>query len=173
LGLILFMIGAILTEGSRPAFEQTLLGLLQRHGASLLQGYRLPTAKDIQHDWARIREEERRPPYRISADFNGDGRRDYAFVLLGGSSHRVRAGALVSKGNTYRAFQLLDIDAGNEYSQRRYVVSVVPPGRYKELEGPHFRLVNPAISVIYTESSESFFIWDAKTSAFRDVAISD
>ena len=158
---------------SRPATERTLLSLIQRHATRLLEGYRLPTEADIQHDWAWVRKEERRIPYRIMADFDGDGRRDYAFVLLGVRPYWVRVVALVSTGGSHKAFQLREEDAGNEYSQHRYVVGVVPPGRYKALEASWFRLTHPAINVSYTESSDTFFIWDAKRGDFRAVAISD
>jgi hypothetical protein len=156
--------------------DAKLQALLQQYGASLLHEYRLPVPADVTDDWAWYAAERKASPYKITADFNGDGTPDYAFVLLGKRPFGVRIGALVSSGQTYRPFRLAEVDAGNEYSQRRYVVAVVPPGRYATLPGDdpaEIVLANAAIDLIYTESSDRFFYWDPKESRFRDVWITD
>ncbi len=153
-----------------------LQSLLQQYGASMLHDYRLPVAADITDDWAWYTAESKASPYKITADFNGDGTPDYAFVLLGKRPFRVLIGALVSSGKTYRAFTLAEEDAGNKYLQHRYVVAVVPPGRYAALPGegpPEVVLVNPGVDLIYTESSDRFFYWDSKNGRFRAVWITD
>jgi len=166
------IIAASLVGTSQPT-RVDLLRLIQKHAASLLAGYRLPSQRDIQDDWAWVRAAEHRLPYRVSADFNGDGRLDHAFILLSRAAYRIRVCALVSTGDTYVGVQVLEVDAETTYGQHRYVVSEVLPGEYEEMEGPTFRLVNSAISVVYTESSEAFFIWDGTKGAFRRVGISD
>ena len=60
---------------------------------------------------------------------------------------------------------------------------MVPPGRYTTAKGKGYDtpatdpdelvLSGPAIDLIYTESSDTFFWWDPKRQSFREVAITD
>ena len=158
--------------------------MLQQYGSALLEGYRLPVASDIKDDWAWFKAERKALPYQVSADFNGDGTPGLCLACSWAqASHRIRFGALVSSGANYRPFRLVDADAGDEFSQRRYCVAVVPPGRYTTAKGlghnmpgddpDELVLQHPAIDFIYTESSDIFYYWDAQRNGFRDVAITD
>ena len=173
-----------LVASPRPLEEKVLLGLIQAHGAWLLDGYQMPTADDMKHDWAVFGDYVTDPPHRISADFNGDGSPDHAFILLSSVGYGVRLAALVSRGAEFRPLKLLEFEAGNIYSQHRYIVGVVPPGPYKTAAGKGYFevdeenpaelvLSNPAIDFIYTESANSYLYWDEESGRFRQVQISD
>jgi hypothetical protein len=167
----------------RPAAEEALVQLIQQHGQTLLRGYRLPGAHDIRDDWAEYGNYVLNPPHRVSADFNGDGMPDHAFILVSQRGYGVRLAALVSSEAGYRAIKLQDFDAGNAYSQHRYLVQVVPPGRYQTARGKGYEapaedpdelvLEHPALDFIYTESANSYYCWDTKSRAFREILISE
>ena len=172
------------TVPPRPPAEEALLGLIKAHAAWLLDGYRLPTAADMQYDWTVFGDYIKDPPHRVSADFNGDGVADHAFILLGSTGYSVRLAALLSQGATFRPFRILDLDAGNVFSQHRYILAVVPPGSYETAAGKGYFevdadnpaqlvLSHPAIDFIYTESADSYIYWDEHAGKFRQVQISD
>lgn len=160
-----------------PRLEQ----LLRKHGPQLLEGYRVPGSADVIVDW-RIHSSERKAlPYHVTADFNGDGQPDHAFLLLGERLYDIRLGALVSAGTSYRAFKLMELDAEDEFTRHRYIVSARPPGRYKaaapEGDTPKVKppgevvAANWAIELIFTESSETLFLWDARRDDFKSVVL--
>lgn len=150
----------------------------------LPEGWRYPTEADLAGDF--IRDQSKEKYVDVSADFNGDGRNDYAFLV---KSTRFSGEALlvnVSNGIKYEWINLHQIAWGEEYPNvgLGMGVGLVSPGEYKTAcgkgyweckddETPLLRLRLPAINYFRFASAASIFFWETKSSTFKRVWISD
>ena len=145
-------------------------------------GYRLPADADYSGDWQDFRAKPTKP-FRVQADFNGDGLQDEAWLLPATSPTGWALFAFLGSKNGQRRVILLDSHAKEPI--QRMGVSLVAPGEHRTLCGMHgydvckpgepalLRLKLPAINFFMFESANSFFWWDSRAGRFQRIWISD
>ena len=98
-------------------------------------GFRFPASADYSGDWAAFRAQIP-VPFHVTADLNGDGRADEAWLLL---ADPAPAWALVvflaSPTGTHRVIQL---QAESKEDVHRYGIMRADPGRYETACGKGF-----------------------------------
>ena len=122
-------------------------------------------------------------PARLVADFNGDGRTDYAMYLR---SKRAPRGDSVAVQYALRFVVFLaDADGGFVASVVREWVASLPlherlelqrPGRVREVEGGTDRVVtlrHPGIVEIYCGRAASTYFWAPRSQAFEYIVTGD
>lgn len=146
---------------------------------SLPQGWRRPTKSEASSEW---RQKSPNRYFRVSADFDGDGKIDTAELLINPATKQfapfVKLAATQRWEMIEKPYELQVLD--------RFGINLVKPGKYETACGKGYgdyacahgepkvlRLTNPAIDLFYTESSDSTFYWDGKDKAFRKVLMSD
>ena len=134
-------------------------------------GWRLPTEADYSGDWLAFRQDVP-TPFHVEADFNGDGVRDDAWILLRSTGVGWRVVARVSqKGAAARTCDLVEPDG--DASAQYHGIALVKPGRYETACGKGYfecetgepevlDLKRPAIEFFKYESASSIFFWESK-----------
>lgn len=145
----------------------------------LPSGWRRPTRAESSGQW---RQKSQTRFVVVKGDFDGDGKLDSAELLVNPSTKQL--GPFVVLAATFQ-WQMLDkpYDVGDF---DRFGIDFVKPGRYETACGKGYgdwacahgepnslTLAHPGINFFYTESSNSFYYWDQKTKAFREVVMSD
>lgn len=122
---------------------------------------------------------EHRRDQVVRADFNGDGRADYALLLRIGEPTAVAGEALKSvsvwavvflarRDGLYRSFILSKSDEVMMPSRR--VIALRPPGRVPSRGRPErvLTLKQPAIASILCEGTEKIYYWVSRGQTFRE-----
>jgi hypothetical protein len=146
------------------------------------KGYRFPVEADYRGDWKEFRASVP-VPFHVSADFDGNGIADDAWIVL---AERGNRWALVTfmrntTGQT-RVVRLLT-DSGKTPAQRMGM-TLVEPGRHetacgkgywdcKRNEPAALNLRLPSFTFFVFESASSIFWWDTEAKQFRRTSISD
>ena len=139
-------------------------------------GFRYPTESDYSGDWKEFRKTTP-VPFHVSADFNGDGLEDNAWLLL---STQGKGWALYmfigSKDPTAPLVQkLFQDDRGTPV--QRMGLGVYQPGNYDTACGKEYsecmpgepsqlRLTRPALDLFAFESANSVFWWSDERKEF-------
>jgi hypothetical protein len=181
--MILMVVVALLNpqQAEREAFarcDPTLRPKIEVAAPQLLGGgYRVPEVADFQGDWVAFGGDH--CSVQVRADFNGDGRKDWAFILLGRSGFRVAG--LVSQPDGSTAGLVFREEPTNR-SPTRYIMAVAEPGEYETAYG-HGYNVDPAPATVHlqfagfwfslAESIDWIYFWDGKAGRFVGVQISD
>jgi hypothetical protein len=143
-------------------------------------GWRFPQKNDIKDDW-----EVYKFPVHIVADFNGDGFRDEAWILLRQADSGW--GLFVFLGAKQRNPHIIKlVDASEGTQPQRYSISLAGVSRKKWRtacgkgyfackpgEPTEIEITLPSIEFCYTESSCSIFLWNLKANAFSKYQMSD
>ncbi|CAN5253768.1 hypothetical protein BH10PSE17_BH10PSE17_16890 [soil metagenome] len=145
-----------------------------------VQDWKEPTAQELGDAWRDA------DPYRfavIQGDFNADGFPDQVRLLFASKAHEAAAFVYLSRpgGQGYERVQLARF---SDTIGRSMGVATVKPGRYdtacgkgtincKAGDPTQITLDREAISLFKTQSSTSYFIWDAKQRRFDQVWITD
>jgi hypothetical protein len=143
-------------------------------------GWRFPNKWDVKGDWVTYKS-----PIHVEADFNGDGLRDNAWILL--RTHDSGWGLFIFLGTKQGPPQIIKlVDASNGGPPQRYAISLAPPSRKlwktacgkgyfncKPGEPEAIQIMKPSIEFCYIESSCSIYMWDAKKNAFSEYKMSD
>ena len=122
-------------------------------------------------------------PARVSADFNGDGHRDYALYLR--TAHSVR-GHRTTAEYTVRFVVFLG-GAGDAFTPHliREWAATLPlharielqrPGRVREVDGGEgrvLRLRHPGILELYCGQAASTYYWEPRTRTFEYIVTGD
>ncbi|HBB68311.1 MAG TPA: hypothetical protein DCZ93_13665 [Elusimicrobia bacterium] len=173
----------------RLVLPLVLFLLIAQPGAAsdvaLPDGWRYPTTEELSDE--AIRKDSPTKYAEVVADFNGDGRMDQALLLK--STKFSGEGLLVRLSDRKEAFRwiVLDsIDWGKKYPKVNLSmgINIVKPGKYKtacakgywkcEKDEPSVvKVKGAAIDYFKPESANSFFIWDAATTRFKRIWISD
>ena len=158
-------------------FVLNFSGLLFAADIKIPDGYREATLKDYVHEEGNF--PKGKPPIKVSADFNGDGKQDIAVILI------------KNDGNGWALFVLLagqkkifKLDEITEKGSIHMGIELVKPGLIKTACGKGYwecapdepmelKLMLPAINYFVFESANSMFFWDKKASAFKRIWISD
>ena len=126
-----------------------------------LLGKAVARARYDRYHTARLRNKFGKAPIQVVADFNGDGKRDWAGLV------RTRKGVInlvviYSKGQQYR-HALLQKDVGRSGYNLGVSVHLQKPGRIKgfpaENNPKNVRLVLPGVEFVYFEKSSVVYYW--------------
>jgi len=151
---------------------------------SLPDEWRYPSPEELKGNF--IREQSGQKFIEVSADFNGDGVVDSAFLVKSTEFSGEAIIVNVSVGSEFEWNVLNVITWGEEYPNVNLAmgVEVIPPGVYKTACGkgywickddevPLLTLELPAISYFRFESAASFFYWSQDSESFKRIWISD
>ena len=144
----------VLPASTPPAF-------VTRYLSRNLPGARLPRGRYARDDAAAFPKHVRRAPIQVTADFNGDGKGDWA-GLIRTRGGKIRLVAIYSTRQGYR-HRVLQKDFGQAGYPLRVSVHLQKPGRVRETPTVNkpktVRLRRPGISFIYFEKSSVVFYW--------------
>jgi len=146
----------------------------------LPSGWRMPHSSELNDDWRR------KDPDKYSiirADFNGDGLKDRAMLLV--SIRRNEIGLFVflsRKGGAFKTYKL-DVVKGEKLLQAIGIAKVLP-GQCKTACGKGYwecgkgdisdvSIKYDAINYFKAESAALYFYWDERSRSFKRMWISD
>lgn len=165
-----FIIGSILLFSSFSFAE-----------IQLPTGWRDPAATEIKgDDW---RNKDRRKYLEVKGDFNGDGVHDIAKIFLKNDGSELGLFVFIAqKDLTFKTYLLTTMN--DPAAIHVMGIKKVSPGKYKTAcgkgywacgkdEKPEIRIKNDSIDFFTSESANSYFYWDKKTEAFKNIWISD
>lgn len=144
------------------------------------QGYRYPRATDYSGNWQEFR--KKIPvPFHVRADFNLDGIKDDAWLLI--RNNGMGCGLFVFLNHPNRSPQVIRLMEGATPAQH-FGIILAQPGKYKTAcakgyfdcapgEPKLLKVTKAALSFFAYESAESIYIWKPKTRSFQEVRISD
>lgn len=145
------------------------------------RGWRFPEAKDVRGDW-KAGGKGSAPPYRVRGDFNADGLRDEAWILIPGDGKGSSLFVFLKQRD--ESFRSVQLEYSEEGAPQNMFISIAEKGAYdtacgkgywdcKAGEPPVLRLRSPGIWYGVFESAASIFYWDADRKTFERVWISD
>jgi hypothetical protein len=122
-------------------------------------------------------------PNRADGDFNGDGLKDTALLLINDTEKKYRLSVYLGQKNGYYITLKLDEDSLTA-NKLHLGISIMEPGNYKTACGKGYwdcapgepavlTLKNPGIAFFEFESSSSVFYWDTHKREFKQIWISD
>jgi hypothetical protein len=141
----------------------------------LPKDYRYPTDSDRTHDWEAFKKETP-TPFHARADYNGDGRDDDAWILLGTDGPGWGLFVFLSTPSGSPTVLTLDRNKGDVPAQTMGV-GVTPKGSYPTACGKGYwacekgepetlHLTLPAINYFKFESADSVFWWNSESKQF-------
>lgn len=154
---------------------------------SLPKGWRFPNEDDYMYDWEQFRDEVP-VPFFIKSDFNGDGLKDEAWILI--SIDMSKWGLFVflrSKSNMSKVVKLLEEKTFeyDVYYPYHVFIEVVEPGTYKTACGKEYwecakgepaKITLKILGILlspYESGGAQIFYWDKKTNSSKQVWIND
>ncbi len=160
----------------------TLLPALPRAQTPAPEGWRFPGDADYVDDWLAHRETHP-VPFRVGADFNGDGATDNAWIVI---SKKGDAGGLcVLLARSPGPPEVVWLDKGKMvFKPQRVAIAAVPPGKYRTACGKGYfecdagepgelDLSLPSFELVYFGKTSVLFWWDAARRSFRATTMSD
>lgn len=134
-----------------------------------IAGWRYPNAADYTDDWAEFYKGKKEKPFYASADFNGDGELDEAWILISDKPEGYGLFVFLSANTDHVTVIALDHEFGNMGPQGMGI-SVAEKGVYKTAcgkgywtcgpgESPSISLRWPGINYFMFESARSIFRW--------------
>jgi hypothetical protein len=152
-----------------------LHGLLQQHAPSLFDEFRVASLEDRIEGWKDKPTQDGSPRFFSSGDFNGDKKKDYAFILPGGSGQYFGLFALVSAGGVdYRLHRL----SRAEGPPQRFGLEALPPGTHTTAAVPPLQAADPPVQVPAGTThrlrfsgrgqASSIFYWDLPAGRFYE-----
>lgn len=138
-------------------------------------GWRLPDKEDETNDWARFN-----APNKITADFNGDGKIDTAYILL---NKKKAKGFMVVANVNEKQFKL---EQNDEVEPQSVAIELIDPsnevwesacekGYWDCATGEirQFKITKPSIQFCFIESACKIYMWSDRKRDFISVPISD
>lgn len=170
-------------------FLKTMFGFLglllvinacAEHKVYLPQDWREPTSSEAKDDW---RDKDTGRYLCVKADFNGDGVRDKANILIRSADKKIGVLVFLSQKNgNYRTFILDEM----HFSYIEEVgIAVVTPGRYVTWcgmgamdcrlvgEPEEINLQYNSIKLFFEGKGSKYFYWDKSKDVFKSARISD
>jgi hypothetical protein len=145
-----------------------------------MSGWRVPAKADLADEsgWRNV---DKSLYLTVSADFDGDGKKDKASLLINDKKNKM--GLFVELSSQPGKKIRLDETDDKSWIQAMGI-TIAKPGKYKTACGKGYwacekgepaslNLKLPAIDYFKEESASSFFIWDKKTKQFKRIWISD
>jgi hypothetical protein len=162
--------------------DSLAMSVISKNAPKLFSNSRFPDVRDSSEGWNYYKEENGRYPFLCSADFNGDGKTDYAFLLIAkNSKKKYGIFCLLSMRKDHYKLIMLQETKGTPTD---FGLACVSPGHYETAAGKGYgkpQLSEPlsidlkysAIDCFYFESSNYFFIWNSKSNRFDKIWMSD
>jgi hypothetical protein len=144
-----------------------------------ISGWRTPIQADLgASDW---RKEDPNLYLIAKADFDGDGKKDTAQLLINDKENKM--GLFVTLASERNESALL-LETTDKNEIRNMGIKAVKPGQYKTACGKGYwkckkeepeilNLKQSPIDFFLSEGANSYFIWDRKAKAFKRIWISD
>jgi len=141
-------------------------------------GWRFPTEADFSRSWAEYR--DRFPtPFHVSADFNGDGLIDDAWILI--REKGVGFGLFVFLGRKDGRSRVIEVFSHLECCAQFYALALASPGRLSAVCGdecsPDKRksvlLKNPGFEFITLGTASGLYYWSPSANHFRSIPVAD
>jgi|ERR1043166_4951115 hypothetical protein len=145
---------------------------------SLPGGWRFPTEADFSGNWVEYR--DRFPtPFHVSADFNGDGLIDHAWILIRETG--VGFGLFVFLHGKNGPSRVIEVFSHLECCAQFYALALAPPGRHSAVCGdecsPEKRtsvlLKNPGFEFITLGTASGLYYWSPSANHFRSIPVAD
>jgi len=145
------------------------------------EGWRFPGNADYKDDWLDFRKQLPKP-FVVTADFNGDGVSDEAWILI--RRNAPGWGLFVFLSNRRQQHQIIKLIEVNDDHPQSTGIALVKPGRYKTACGKGYWeckpgepevlvLKRPSFKFFKFESASSIFYWDETAATFNRIWISD
>ncbi len=144
-------------------------------------GWRYPSRSDYADDWLEFGKIDS-PPFVARADFNGDGVRDEAWLLL---KHTGPGwGLFVFLSQKDKPHQVIKIEEHEGAGAQSYGIGVLAPGSHKTACGKGYDeceagepkvlvLKRPGLEFFKFESALSVLYWSDQTISFKQIWLSD
>ncbi len=145
------------------------------------QGWRFPTEADLKGLWVEYR--DRFPvPYRVVADFDGNGQLDEAWILI---REKGEGFALyVFLGRAKGQPRVIKLFSEDECCAQNYALSLVKPGKRLTVcgqgiadclpsEPKAITLRHPGFEFITLGTASGLYYWSAKSRRFRSLSVAD
>jgi hypothetical protein len=122
-------------------------------------------------------------PNHIEGDFNDDGIKDQAWILINTSQKTF--GVFVFLGAENGSYKMIMLDEHKRETEKLFMgISLLEPGQYKTACGKGYweckedeteilTLRNPGINYFAFESANSVFYWNSRKSEFTRIWMSD
>jgi len=178
--ILVFLLLSSASELQRRAFancDPTLRVKLLAAAPQLLSGhFRTPEAPDFDGDWLTFGLE--RCAVQVHADFNGDGRDDWIFLLI---AEGFRLAGLISQADGASVGVVLRDEPENQHPTR-YILGVAEPGEYESAYAKGYevepapesvRLAFKGVWFSLAESIDWLYFWDPQKGGFACVQTSD
>lgn len=143
---------------------------------SLPGGWRFPTEADFSGNWVEYR--DRFPtPFHVSADFNGDGLTDDAWILIRETG--IGFGLFVFFGAKDGRSRVLEVFSHRECCAQFYALALAPPGRHSAVCGDECSpdtsvlLKNPSFEFITLGTASGRYYWSPSANQFRSIPVAD
>jgi hypothetical protein len=149
-------------------------------GQTAPAGWRLPDECDIKREWKAYVKEKKTVPYRAAADFNGDGFRDEAWILIS-TEKADKLGMFVFFGSKKGLGETLLVEESGIKPQAMHVRVLKPGNHYtachygywdcSEEEPPLLRLKTSGIVYAMIGESTAVTYWNAKKKTFYTASL--
>jgi len=122
-------------------------------------------------------------PNHIEADFNGDGIKDHAWILINISKKTFGVFVFLRTGNN--SYKMMILDEHKRETEKLFMgISLLEPGQYKTACGKGYweckddefnilKLKTPGINYFAFESANSVFYWSSRKNEFMRIWMSD
>lgn len=122
-------------------------------------------------------------PNHIEADFNGDGIKDHAWILI--NTSKKAFGVFVFLGAENGSYKMMMLDEHKRETEKIFMgISLLEPGQYKTACGKGYweckddeteilKLNTPGINFFAFESANSVFYWNSHKNEFTRIWMSD
>jgi hypothetical protein len=150
-------------------------------GVKAPAGFRFPNDADYSGGWQAFRA-EMPIPFQVTADFNGDGISDEAWLLP--STSDPSWALVVFLGSSRGPHRVIRLESDSTDGVQTYGIARVDPGRYETAcgkgywdctrdEPPMLELKLPGLRFFLFEGASSIFWWDGASGRFKRTWISD
>lgn len=147
----------------------------------LLGQWRYPREEDFKYDWATYRSEIPEP-FHVTADFDGNGLMDSAWILF--SRIGPGWGLFAIMNESSHDARIINLFKSESEGAQYFGIQALPPGKYitacgkgywecSALEPPEITLQNPGFSFFKYESASTMYFWDKSINSFHEIAESD
>lgn len=146
-------------------------------------GWRYANDSDYKNAWQEFTKDIK-IPYHVQADFNGDGLKDDAWILVRTDKPGWGLFIFLARKDSPPEIYTIEEEKDNTYLDTMGIV-LVDPGKYETCIGKGYDLEYPpdepkmlvlkhaAIDFLRYASADTYIYWVDKTHSFRETCISD
>ena len=172
-----------ITTAALVGMAAQLTFMLPVGAASNLDGWRFPDERDVTGNWRRFRQPDSEF-YTTAADFDGDGTRDEAWILIKNDDSQWGLFVFLNADSADRQVIELERTDMAKAPPQNIGIELAKPGSYATPcakgyypcapgEPRTITLRRPAINYLVFEKANAFFFWDEARVRFERIWISD